>query len=91
MRYRIAAFSVALIAVSAATAFAQAPPTPPVQGQGQGGGGGGGGAARRMQALLEGITLTAPQQAKFDSIQTAYRGQMPAFTPGARSFLKTSI
>ena len=83
MRYRIAALSAALIAVSAATAIAQAPPTPPAQGQGQGGGGAGGGAARRMQALLEGITLTAPQQAKFDSIQAAYRGQMPAFTPGA--------
>jgi Spy/CpxP family protein refolding chaperone len=35
-----------------------------------------------MQALLNGITLTAEQQAKFDSIQTAFRAQMPAFTPG---------
>jgi protein CpxP len=37
----------------------------------------------RMQAMaLEGITLTAAQQAKVDSIAAATRAQMPAFTPG---------
>jgi Spy/CpxP family protein refolding chaperone len=81
MKSRIAVVTAALLAFSAAAAVAQAPAGPP-QGQGQGPGGGRGGAAR-MQALLQGITLTAPQQAKFDSIQAAYQGQMPAFTPGS--------
>jgi len=35
-----------------------------------------------MTALLNGITLTAQQQARVDSIQAAFRSQMPAFTPG---------
>jgi Spy/CpxP family protein refolding chaperone len=77
MKSRIAVVTVALLALSAAAAVAQAPAGPP---QGQGGGRGG---AARMQALLQGITLTAPQQAKFDSIQGAYQSQMPAFTPGS--------
>ena len=47
------------------------------------GGGGGGFAGRRMQRLLQGITLTAQQQATVDSITAKYRAQMPAFTPGA--------
>ena len=81
MKRRIAALSVALLAASAAVGFAQAPPAGPPPGQGQGPPGGG--ANRRMAALLEGITLTAPQQGKFDSIQTAYRALMPAFTPGS--------
>ncbi|MFI5207526.1 MAG: hypothetical protein ACHQU8_06025 [Gemmatimonadales bacterium] len=81
MKSRIAVVTVALLACSAAAAIAQAPPPagpPPGQGQGAGGF-----AARRMQALLQGITLTAQQQAKFDSINTAFQGQMPAFTPGS--------
>jgi Spy/CpxP family protein refolding chaperone len=79
MKSRIAIVTVALLACSAAAAIAQAPPPAgPPQGQGQGGRG-----AARMQALLQGITLTAQQQAKFDSIQGAYQGQMPAFTPGS--------
>ena len=54
------------------------------QGQGQGAPGGppGGGANRRMTALMNGITLTAPQQTQVDSITTAFRAQMPAMTPG---------
>jgi Spy/CpxP family protein refolding chaperone len=36
-----------------------------------------------MQAMLEGITLTAQQQTRFDSIRAAYQAQMPAFTPGS--------
>lgn len=82
MRNRVATLSAVLLALSAAAAVAQAPPpsAPPAgapMGQGPGGG-----AGRRMQALRNGITLTAQQQAKFDSINTRYQGQMPAFTPG---------
>ncbi|HEY6224488.1 MAG TPA: hypothetical protein VIW26_11935, partial [Gemmatimonadales bacterium] len=50
---------------------------------GGGGGGGGGFAERRMQRLLQGITLTAGQKSKVDSITARYRAQMPPFTPGA--------
>ena len=83
MKSRIAYVTAALLALSAAAAGAQAPPPAgPPQGQGQGPGGGRNFGAARMQALLQGITLTAQQQAKFDSIQNAYQGQMPAFTPG---------
>ncbi len=73
MKGRTAFLAAALAVVSASTLVAQGPP---------GGGGPGGFGARRMQMLLNGITLTATQQAKFDSIQTAFRAQMPAFTPG---------
>jgi Spy/CpxP family protein refolding chaperone len=79
MKSRIAVVAAALLAFSAAAAVAQAPPPagpPPGQGGGRNFG------AARMQAMLQGITLTAQQQAKFDSIQAAYQGQMPAFTPG---------
>ena len=41
-------------------------------------------AAMRMQALLNGITLTPAQQTRVDSINTAFQSQMPAFTPGQR-------
>jgi Spy/CpxP family protein refolding chaperone len=37
---------------------------------------------RMMAMLFQGITLTATQQQKVDSISAAYRHQMPAFTPG---------
>lgn len=43
---------------------------------------GGGFAGRRMERLLQGITLTGEQQAKVDSITAKYRAQMPPFTPG---------
>jgi Spy/CpxP family protein refolding chaperone len=72
MKARLAFLAVALVAATATSALAQNPA----------GGGREGFAQRRMQALLNGITLTAEQQAKFDSIQTAFRAQMPAFTPG---------
>ena len=39
---------------------------------------------RRMQMLMEGITLTAEQQARVDSIIAAFRPQMPVVTPGER-------
>jgi Spy/CpxP family protein refolding chaperone len=80
MKSRIAVVTAALLAFSAAAAIAQAPP-PAGAPQGQGAGGF---AARRMQALLQGITLTAPQQARFDSINTAFTNSMPAMTPGTR-------
>ena len=46
--------------------------------------GGGGFAGRRMERLLQGITLTAEQQVKVDSITAKYRAQLPPFTPGAQ-------
>ena len=77
MNVRSALLTATLVAVAATSAHAQNPP----QG-GPPGGGPGGFGQRRMGMLLNGITLTAQQQAKFDSIQTAFRAQMPAFTPG---------
>ena len=78
MKIRIALLTTALVALSASVAIAQNPSGPP--------GGMGmrqGGPARRMQALLNGITLTAQQQAAIDSIQGAYQPRMRAlFTPG---------
>jgi Spy/CpxP family protein refolding chaperone len=79
MRIRLALVSTALLAVSASVALAQNPPGPPGgMGMRQGGPG------RRVQALLNGITLTAQQQATIDSIQGVYQPRMRAlFTPGA--------
>lgn len=71
MSHGMAALSVGLMLVATSLAGAQSP-----------GGGGGGFAERRMQRLLQGITLTADQKAKVDSITTKYRAQMPPFTPG---------
>ena len=76
MKVRLALFSIALVALSATAASAQNPPP-------GGPGGPGGMGNRRMQVMLTGITLTAPQQARVDSITAAFRAQMPAFTPGA--------
>jgi Spy/CpxP family protein refolding chaperone len=74
MKFRLALLTAALVAASASPAIAQGPPP--------GGPGGGGFGQRRMQMMLNGITLTTAQQAQFDSIQTAFRAKMPAFTPG---------
>jgi Spy/CpxP family protein refolding chaperone len=74
MRSKIVTLCIGLGLVSAAVAGAQSP---------GGAGGGGGFAGRRMQRLLQGITLTSEQQAKVDSITAKYRAQMPPFTPGA--------
>src|SRR5690349_18797684 len=77
MRNTVVTLCIGLALGAAAVAGAQSP-------GGEGGGGGGGGfAGRRMQRLLQGITLTAEQQAKVDSITAKYRAQMPPFTPGA--------
>jgi Spy/CpxP family protein refolding chaperone len=75
MKVRLALLSIALMALSATAAPAQNPPP-------GGPGGPGGMGNRRMQMMLTGITLTAPQQARVDSIVAAFRAQMPAFTPG---------
>ena len=75
MTSRIAFVAAALLALAAVPAVAQQP------GGGMGGGPGGF-AARRMQMLLNGITLTAAQQAKVDSIQKDYQAKMPPMTPG---------
>jgi Spy/CpxP family protein refolding chaperone len=74
MRNKIVALCIGLAFGAAALAGAQSP--------GGGGGGGGGFAGRRMQRLLQGITLTADQQAKVDSITAKYSAQLPPFTPG---------
>jgi Spy/CpxP family protein refolding chaperone len=73
MRNKLVTLCIGLTLVAAAVARAQS----------SGGEGGGGFAGRRMQRLLQGITLTAAQQTKVDSITAKYRAQMPPFTPGA--------
>ena len=75
MKVRLALLGIALVALSATAAPAQNPAP-------GGPGGPGGMGNRRMQMMLNGITLTAPQQARVDSIVAAFRAQMPAFTPG---------
>ncbi len=81
---RIATLSAVLLALSSGAALAQ-------QGGGnmggmQGGMGQGRGmmGQRRLDMLLQGITLTPQQQAKVDSIKAATQKEMPAFTPGQR-------
>ena len=71
-----ATVAAAALVLMASTAFAQNPPAGP-------GPGPQGGAERRMEMLFKGITLTPAQRAQIDSIRARYRGQMPAFTPGA--------
>jgi len=76
---------VAALIVPLAThaAMAQNPAAPAQTGQeGMGQGRGMGGGQRRLQELLQGITLTADQQKKVDSISAAARAKMPAMTPG---------
>ncbi|MCU0647111.1 MAG: hypothetical protein MUF00_03910 [Gemmatimonadaceae bacterium] len=55
---------------------------PPGQPPAGGMGGGQGMGARRTEMLLKGITLSADQQKKVDSIQTALRESLPPMTPG---------
>lgn len=82
MKVRMIMVPLVALAVSATAAHAQQQPaSPPPAGQG-GGMGRQGGGQRRMQALMQGITLTPAQQASVDSITTAFRAKMPAFTPG---------
>lgn len=77
MKSRVTLVAAALLALATLPAIAQNPQGPPGGGMGRQGF-----AQRRMQMLLTGITLTADQQAKIDSIQKNYQGKMPAFTPG---------
>jgi Spy/CpxP family protein refolding chaperone len=53
-----------------------APNASVADGRGRGGSGGPGGSGRAEQALLRGITLSADQQQRIDSIRTRYRAQM---------------
>ena len=69
-RIRVYVLLAALIAFAAPAAYAQ------------GGGGGGQGRGRMMKRLMTGITLTDAQKTTVDSIATAFRAQMPPFTPG---------
>ena len=69
---RISALGAALILAVAPMANAQA----------GGGAGGGRGGARMMEMLFNGIELSDAQKTQVDSIQTAYRAQMLARTPG---------
>jgi Spy/CpxP family protein refolding chaperone len=73
------------IALVCSVVLAFAASAAPAQSPSSGGGPGRSGfAERRMQALLKGITVTAEQQAKIDSIRARYSAQLPAFTPGTR-------
>ena len=74
------AAAASFVAVAVSQVSAQAVSKDPPAGQPPAGGGmGGGGGAGRMNAMMfEGITLTADQQKKVDSIQGAYRTQMQA-------------
>ncbi len=82
MLRRIATVSALLLTLGSAAALAQNPPMGGMQGgMGQGRGMMG---QRRLDMLLQGITLTAQQQAKVDSIKASTQKEMPAFTPGQR-------
>jgi len=73
MRSRLAVLCAALVLFSSSVARAQTPGAPANTG---------GFAARRMQRLFQGITLTPAQQSKVDSITARYAPQLPALTPG---------
>lgn len=73
---RILIAAALLLPLAALPAAAQSPGSPPhTEGQGRPG-------DRRINELLKGITLSAPQTARIDSIRAAYRAKMPHFTPG---------
>jgi Spy/CpxP family protein refolding chaperone len=73
---RLAAVTLAAV-LSAGGAAAQNPP-----GGGPGQGGPGGMMQRRVQMLLQGITVTPAQQARIDTIIQQTMAQMPPMTPG---------
>ncbi len=76
MKSRFALMTALLLGAAAVPAMGQNPGGMPM-GQGRGNF-----AARRIERLLTGITLTAEQRTKVDSIQKAYEAKMPAMTPG---------
>ena len=81
MLRRIATLSAVLLTLGSGAALAQG--NPPMGGMGgMQGQGPGGFAQRRLQMLLNGITLTPQQQSKIDSIVATTQKAMPAFTPG---------
>lgn len=73
-----------LLPFAAHPMLAQSPGTPPAGGSESMGRGPGGGGQRRLEELLKGITLTAGQRTRIDSITAAGRAKMPPFTPGTR-------
>ena len=74
-------FAVAGIALCAGASVASAQGGPPAGAPPMGQQGGPGRGGRGMQALFEGITLTADQQTKVDAINTKYRAQMQELMP----------
>jgi Spy/CpxP family protein refolding chaperone len=74
-------FAVAGIALCAGASVASAQDGPPAGAPPMGQQGGQGRSNRGMQALFEGITLTADQQTKVDEINAKYRTQMQALMP----------
>ena len=78
MRHALLATAL-LVPLAARPVLAQSAQTPPAA---EGRHGGGEKGERRFEELLKGITLSADQRQKIDSIRAAYRARMPAFTPG---------
>jgi len=74
-------FAVAGIALCAGASVASAQGGPPAGAPPMGQQGGPGRGGRGMQALFEGITLTADQQAKVDAINTKARASMQELMP----------
>ena len=79
-------YAVAGLALCAGASVASAQGGPPAGAPPQGGmqgmqGGPGGRGGRGMQALFEGVTLTADQQTKVDAINTKYRSEMQTLMP----------
>lgn len=72
--WRVVAGALLALALAAPSAQAQRGGPP---GDGRGG-------ARMSEMLMKDITLNDSQKAKVDSIQAAYRKEMPAFTRGER-------
>ena len=80
MKRRIATLAAVFCLATASAALAQAP-----------GGGGQNRGAQRLQALLQGITLTPAQQTRIDSIMTAYTAKMGPMTPGQQPDSATRV
>lgn len=78
VRAALVALTAAALAASPALAQGGPPPGGPPPGAGPGG------PQRRMQMMLQGITLSPAQQAQLDSINARFTAQMPAMTPGVR-------
>lgn len=76
-------YAVAGIALCAGATVASAQGRPPAGGPPMGGmqGGPGGRGGRGMQALFDGVTLTADQQTKVNAINAKYRTEMQSLMP----------